>query len=291
MNETPNFKIFPKIPKQIYEKNTEIYDVIPRNGLDYFWDSILPFGCLTIIVCGILAAIVCSIIGFNYFFVVLIVFVITFIVIRVSKAQNKNKEIARSAQKRENESVEIEARNLSLKLNNIIISSQQEFLQLGFNLKNAFEHLEAAQIEFADRAFSPFWDEVEKAMASLGSFKARVQALTVSCNSYTEALKNCDHNFPNTIVEIDKMTDIKPVLTELQKVIRMGQKDFEFATILEHRRTRKVLIAGFRSLEDAIGNIAYSVESSFSELQKSASYGVSSIVEEQKKMRFGLKEP
>ena len=291
MKDTPSYEVFSRSPKKISEKKLEITDVIPSRGLDYFWDAILPDGCLTIIGCGIIAAIISSLISFEYFLLVFIAVIITSVIFRISKAQNKNREIATSRQIYEHKSIEEESRNLSRQLNNTIVAANQRSSELPINLKDTSEHLKRSRQEFVDRAFGPFWDEVEKAIMSLGKFTTGVRDLTESCNSYAKALKNRKHNFPNAIIEIDKIPDHKPSLVELQKVIRMGQTDFEFATIWEHRRTRKVLISGFRTLEDAIGNIGNYVETSYTDLQKSVSHGVSSIVEEQKKMRFRSKEP
>ncbi len=65
----------------------------------------------------------------------------------------------------------------------------------------------------------------------------------------------------------------------------MGQTNFEFANIWEHRRTREVLIAGFHTLGEAVNNLTSVVDSSFYALQESLSTGVAKLVEEQIRTR------
>lgn len=60
----------------------------------------------------------------------------------------------------------------------------------------------------------------------------------------------------------------------------MGQTNFQFANIWEHRRTREVLIAGFRTLGEAINNLGATIEYSVSDLQRSISSDIANLVEE-----------
>jgi hypothetical protein len=68
----------------------------------------------------------------------------------------------------------------------------------------------------------------------------------------------------------------------------MGQTTFQFANIWEHRRTREVMIAGFRTLGDAVNNLGPAVEGSLSGLQQSVSSDVARLVQEEIKTRDSL---
>ena len=84
------------------------------------------------------------------------------------------------------------------------------------------------------------------------------------------------------------MHDPLPVSKELRNVERMGQTNFQFANIWEHRRTRTVLLAGFTTLSEAIDGLGSTIEYSISSLQQSVSSDVARLVEEEIKTREAL---
>jgi hypothetical protein len=51
--------------------------------------------------------------------------------------------------------------------------------------------------------------------------------------------------------------------------VRAAQRDFEFATIFEQRKTNRLLVAGFSTLGQAMGELASRFEASLSELATS----------------------
>jgi hypothetical protein len=74
-------------------------------------------------------------------------------------------------------------------------------------------------------------------------------------------------------------------LKELQRVLRLGQTNFEFATIWEHRKTREVLISGFRNLGEAVSNLGFAVQSAMDELKVAVSSDMAQLIEEQVRSR------
>ncbi|MFY9825459.1 MAG: hypothetical protein WAM82_29060 [Thermoanaerobaculia bacterium] len=65
----------------------------------------------------------------------------------------------------------------------------------------------------------------------------------------------------------------------------MGQTSFEFATIWEQRRTREVLIAGFRNLGEAMSNLRFAIQGSVEELKGALSSNIAQLLEEQVRTR------
>jgi len=79
-----------------------------------------------------------------------------------------------------------------------------------------------------------------------------------------------------------------PVVNELRCVVRMEQTNFQFANTWEHGRTREVMIAGFRTLGEAVNNLGSTIESSLVGLQQSISSDVAGLVQEEIKTRDSL---
>lgn len=70
----------------------------------------------------------------------------------------------------------------------------------------------------------------------------------------------------------------------------MGQTNFEFANIWEHRRTREVLIAGFRTLGEAVNNLATTLENSTYTLQETLTSDLAKVVGEDIQTRDSLEK-
>ena len=58
-------------------------------------------------------------------------------------------------------------------------------------------------------------------------------------------------------------------MNSLYAVARKGQTDFRFVSIWEQRKTREVLIGGFRNLGDAVENVGNRIIASLTEMEKS----------------------
>ena len=69
------------------------------------------------------------------------------------------------------------------------------------------------------------------------------------------------------------------------RLMRLGETNFQFASILESRKTRKAIVAGFRSLHDAIDDLGYRIEDTLSDLKDSMSSDLANLVEEQIRTR------
>lgn len=174
-----------------------------------------------------------------------------------------------------------EAEQLSQKAVVALASSVQLASDLPAILDAARNCLQKAEREFAERAFGPFWDAVEKAARHLEVFRGGLATVRRDADSFYKALDGRRHSFPSFGSRASALPDPSPVVQELQRLVRRGQTDFQFANIWEHRRTREVLIAGFRTLEDGISNLGYAISSSISDLQSSLSSRLAEIVERQ----------
>jgi len=154
---------------------------------------------------------------------------------------------------------------------------------------NAYKQLpilfEKALKEFNDKAYGPFWDIVEKAAIHFNTINSGLHTISQYSEKYKKQLKNESHNFPQFSVSLDELPDPSKYLSEFHKIVRMGQTNFEFARIWESRATRKVLVAGFNSLNDAIENLSSVIENSMSDVRNTLSYNTTSILNENSKTR------
>lgn len=166
-----------------------------------------------------------------------------------------------------------EAENLTATLRHNYESSKALASQLPVQLEVAARWLERAEREFRETAFSPFWDAVENSARELAAFKAMAEELSHNAARYHTQLAGRNHTFPPFPVQPDDIPDVSAVLRRFHAVVRMAQTNFQFSNIWEHRRTRGVLIAGFRTLGEAIGSLGATIEGSLAELQASLTPG------------------
>ena len=160
--------------------------------------------------------------------------------------------------------------------------------ELAHHLEQASGWLQDAESEYRANAFGPFWDAVENAAKHLSEFNRKTNQLSRHATEYYLDLNGRKHTFPLFPVESHRIPEVAGAVKEMRRIVRLGQTNFQFANIWEHRRTREVLIAGFRTLGEAISNMTSVIESSISDLQQSVSSDVAKLAQEQIKTRDKL---
>lgn len=139
---------------------------------------------------------------------------------------------------------------------------------LKYQAQLAADALKLAASEHQENAFAPFWDAIETAAAALGECYTSSQWFSANVPRYDEILRGRDHSFPDCFEGIEELPDCRPLLDELYRLVRLAQRDFHFSNIWEHRQTRKVLIAGFSTLGEAIRSLEATVQRSFADLKQ-----------------------
>jgi hypothetical protein len=210
----------------------------------------------------------------------------------VSDLERKKAEQAKrrveSANQSEKSRTESEAKSLTYSLTRTYESSTNLATELPPHLTEASRWLRKAEVEYKDNAFSPFWDAVENAAKQLAAFNDKANQLSRNAKEYYQMLNGRKHTFPAFPINVRSIPDPSSVVNELRRVVRMGQTNFQFANIWEHRRTREVLIAGFRTLGEAVNNLGATIEYSVSNLEQSISSDMAKLVEEEIKTRGTL---
>jgi hypothetical protein len=152
-------------------------------------------------------------------------------------------------------------------------------------LRDADNFLSNADEEFHEKAYSPFWDNIEQAALRLGAFNANLVRLETKGESYRMLLHGQVHNFPPLVVQPEDIPNPARQTERLRQLVRRGQTNFEFATICEHRKTQMVILQGFRTLGEAVNNLGLTVDDSFSRVTRTINESSDREREEQVRLR------
>lgn len=128
--------------------------------------------------------------------------------------------------------------------------------------------LDLSEHEFSDRAFAPFWDAIEASATVIDNVRADIDQFERAAAGYANSLRDQRHNFPPWYDTVPPVPDPRDILARFRAQVRKGQKDRDFAIILEHRLTRAVLIAGFRNFGEMIGGLESSMLASLDRLNR-----------------------
>lgn len=164
-------------------------------------------------------------------------------------------------------------------------NSIELFEKMPENLQTAEEYLNQAEAEFSEGAFAPFWDAIEKTAKTLGRFDEGVQTIKNNSFSYIDLIPKYEGvppQFPLTRKSVEKLSVGTSTAERMKEIVRTAQRNFQFATIYEQRKTNQILVAGFTNLAQAleqmtwqitesIDNLAGSVDSMASTLNESVS--------------------
>lgn len=175
-----------------------------------------------------------------------------------------NKELKRVLKANE------ESELYSKKLNEILTRSEEIVHEiLPYFETSAQKCIEIAKVDFAENAISPFWDKIEEVSNFLGCYKEAVDQLVYNYEIYSKVLDGKKHNFPTPFPFGTNIYISQTILEDFSTIIRKAQSKFEFANIWEHRKTQKILIAGFRTLEQAINNMRDAIVVAINNLKRS----------------------
>lgn len=162
-----------------------------------------------------------------------------------------------------------EAAEVEKRANALLESSYIEAESIPIELEHACDALARAQNEFVETAYGPFWDEAECAAELLAEATGKLRSIARSAQEYGTLLAEWRHNFPRYPVSIDALPDLAATAAAVQLVVRRGHTKYEFASIWEHRKGRKVYVGDFRSIGEAIADGATAVTEAFDEFSRS----------------------
>ncbi|MDB4914695.1 MAG: hypothetical protein JWM95_2339 [Gemmatimonadetes bacterium] len=140
------------------------------------------------------------------------------------------------------------------------------------HLRITERHLDQAEADFAEGAFAPFWDSVERAANTLGGFDERVRQIGNNASRYGELVKqfkSTPPRFPLAPEAVAKLSIGTATAERMKSIVRYAQRNFQFATIYEQRKTNQLLVAGFTGLAQALEQMTFRITSSIGYLSHS----------------------
>ncbi|MBI2052541.1 MAG: hypothetical protein HYT38_02605 [Candidatus Sungbacteria bacterium] len=157
---------------------------------------------------------------------------------------------------------ELHKKEREQRIGKLITNSQLLSQNLSERIVSARKAMDTAEREYQDGAFAPFWDAVELAVTSLAHFDTGVRQIGKNYSEYQTEIKQLESP---PVFDWKKAADVPDAITtanRLQKIVRAGQRNFQFAVIYEQRKTNQILVAGFAGLGQALSQIAYRISES-----------------------------
>jgi hypothetical protein len=139
-------------------------------------------------------------------------------------------------------------------------------------LIEAEQFLDQAEIDYKETAFSPFWDAIEKAASKLGRFDEALRRINGNSLRYAELIKlyaGKPQSYPVTGLSVSKLDTGKGTVLRLKSIVRKAQRDRDFASIYEQRKTNQILVAGFTNLAQALDQMSSQITTSVDNLSNS----------------------
>ena len=146
-------------------------------------------------------------------------------------------------------------------INDIVKNANLCFHNIYRNQREAKKGLGRAQNYFYHRAYSPFWDQIEKAALELVRFSQNLADLSSYLESYSNLITRYHgvaKPFPVASGEFRKLHKLgkqNELVKRMAGLVYKAQRDFEFTSIYEHRKTNKILKTGFKNLTDVLEGI------------------------------------
>jgi hypothetical protein len=148
------------------------------------------------------------------------------------------------------------------------------------HLRSAEQYLDQAEVDFADSAFAPFWDSIEHAAKALGRFDESIHHIKDNASRYTELLRQYEGTPPPFSLARQSVAKLGVGTTtaeRMKNLVRTAQRNFQFSTIYEQRRTNKILVAGFTNLAQALEQMTWQITTSIDDLAGSVDVMTSTL--------------
>lgn len=174
-----------------------------------------------------------------------------------------------------------EARVASQAIRSLLVASADLRSGLFEALGRADAALTLAVGEYQARAFSPFWDAIERAAAALNEYDRGLAALVDAAGQYYSRLAKRRYSFPPFPYVSSDLPSEEDVVLRFREVVRMAQTDYQFANIWEQRKTRETIATGFGSLQAAVREMSSEIRGGFQDVQVALEGGFDRLVEAQ----------
>jgi hypothetical protein len=160
--------------------------------------------------------------------------------------------------------------------------SLDSFESLPRYVSTAERHMDQAERDFGEGVFAPFWDSIEASANVLGRFNEGVRTIKKNSARYTELVglyASVLPRFPVALKSVSKLEVGTTSASRMAAIVRIAQRNFQFATIYEQRKTNQILVSGFTNLAQALAQMTSRITSSIEDLSDSIGMMASTIDE------------
>jgi hypothetical protein len=175
-----------------------------------------------------------------------------------------------------------ELRNTHLRARNalksVMVESSERALHalelIPFWLDAAENHLNRADADFLDSAFTPFWDSIESCANAISMVDQQVRSIGAEYAAYLHATVKYGGGAPNFAVSNAAVRNLNVsglIARRMNETVRRAHRDYRFATIYEQRRTSALLVAGFANLAEALSSVGGNLEQAIGSLERTFS--------------------
>lgn len=159
--------------------------------------------------------------------------------------------------------------------------------------------LDRASAELSTGLYSPFWEALEEATASLAQFDQALTSIGDSRTRFLASTERVDFDHTEFSLGVTVLPDPASTRQRIISLYRKAQADPHFAIVYEQRRTNAILLAGFRSLGqaieslgdrvvDSIGRLSASFDCRLADLEASLKSAATSAAEQSAALRTEL---
>jgi hypothetical protein len=135
-------------------------------------------------------------------------------------------------------------------------------------IERAQFYLDVAAREFAQHRYAPFWDAMENAATAIGQCHTCQGYLAFDIDQYVNTLSGRLHDFPSWDHAVTSIAAVEPSLHRFAQLKNDAEADYHFASMREFRETRQVMIAGFKTLGEALRHLEHAVVDSIADLKR-----------------------
>jgi hypothetical protein len=137
--------------------------------------------------------------------------------------------------------------------------------------------VDRAQDELRQQVYSPFWEAMEEAASKLGAFQEALSLIDARRSTYRTQAAHLGGNVPPFTLGVSVLPDPTATNTRLNLLYRKAQSNPDYAKVYEQHRTNTILIAGFRSLGQAIERLGNRIVDEVSSLATSMDCRLASL--------------
>lgn len=141
--------------------------------------------------------------------------------------------------------------------------------ELPTHIVEAERFLDQAENDFREAAYSPFWSSIEKATITLGKFDDGVRSIAFASEQSKKLIETFKLQMvveTSGLVSQSHQSVVTSTIDRLHEVVRLAQRNFQFASIYEQRKTNQILTAGFTTLAQALEGIGDRICNSLADL-------------------------